>query len=128
MRPNAIFAIICVVALSASAAFASPLPISEVVRMSGSGARPRDVIERLRVSQTSYALRGSDFGKLKVAGVSDEVLDYLQQSFVSDVETGQRRLDLIQLRDLCSALGVSLVRFVSEFDRRLGTRRPYSHT
>jgi len=43
----------------------------------------------------------------------------MPQSFVSDVETGQRRLDLVQLRDLCSALGISLVKFVSEFDRRL---------
>jgi hypothetical protein len=86
MRPNAIFAIICVVALRAGTAFASPLPISEVVRMSGSSARPQDVIQRLRTSQTSYALRGSDFGKLKMAGVSDELLDYLQQSFVSNVD------------------------------------------
>ncbi len=86
MRPKAIFAMICVVVLSAGTAFASPLPISEVVKMGGSGARPQDVIQRLRASQTSYALRGSDFGKLKAAGVSDEVLDYLQQSFVSNVD------------------------------------------
>ena len=86
MRANAILAIICFVALSGGAAPASPLPVSDVVKMSGSGARPQDVIQRIRASQTSYALRGSDFGKLKAAGVSDEVLDYLQQSFVSDVD------------------------------------------
>jgi hypothetical protein len=86
MRPKPFVACICVVALSASASLASPLPISEVVAMSGSGARPHDVIERIRASQTSYALRGSDFGKLKAVGVSDEVLDYLQQAFVSDVD------------------------------------------
>jgi len=86
MRVKATFAIVCLAALSAGGAPASPLPISEVVRMSGSGARSQDVIERLRVSQTSYALRGSDFGKLKAAGVSDEVLDYLEQSFVSNVD------------------------------------------
>ena len=86
MRPKLFVAGIWVVALSASASFASPLPISEVVAMSRSGARPQDVIERVRASQTSYALRGSDFGKLKAVGVSDEVLDYLQQAFVSDVD------------------------------------------
>ena len=59
--------------------------------MSGSGARPQDVIQRLRASQTSYALRGSDFGKLKAAGVSYEVLDDLQQSFVSNVDQLTRR-------------------------------------
>ncbi len=79
-------AMICFFALSAVATLASPLAISEVVKMSQSGARPQVVIERIRASQTSYALRGSDFGKLKVAAVSDEVLDYLQQSFVSDVD------------------------------------------
>jgi hypothetical protein len=88
MRPIPIVVIACVAALSgaATSAPASPLPISEVVKMSESGALPRDVIQRIRASQTSFALRGSDFGKLKAAGVSDEVLDYLQQSFVSDVD------------------------------------------
>jgi hypothetical protein len=88
MTLNSIVAIACLAVMSAGAvsASASPLPISEVVKMSASGASPRDVIQRIRASQTSFALRGSDFGKLKAAGVSDEVLDYLQQSFVSDVD------------------------------------------
>jgi len=41
------------------------------------------------------------------------------QSFVSDVERGMRRLDVLQLRDLCHVLNVSLTEFVSEFERRL---------
>jgi len=88
MKPIPILAIACFAALGGSATSAptSPLSIAEVVKMSESGALPRDVIRRIRASQTSFALRGSDFGKLKEAGVSDEVLDYLQQSFVSDVD------------------------------------------
>ena len=88
MKPRLIFAIAFFSALSGCATPASktPLPVSDVVKMSESGAEPEDVIERIRVSGTTYALRGSDFGKLKAAGVLDPVLDYLQQSFVNDVD------------------------------------------
>lgn len=41
------------------------------------------------------------------------------QSFISDVERGARRLDLIQLRDLCLFLGVSLTDFVKHFEKEL---------
>ena len=82
-------------ALVALAAFASsggvhavrqPLPIAEVVKLSKSGASPEQVIARIKGSATTFALRGSDFPKLKAAGVSDPVLDYLQQSFVDELD------------------------------------------
>lgn len=41
------------------------------------------------------------------------------QSFVSDVERGLRRLDLIQLRDVCQVLGISLSSFVQRFEEEL---------
>ena len=44
------------------------------------------------------------------------------QSFISKCERGERRLDLVQLRAFCKALGVPLPTFVAEFDRRLGKR------
>ena len=42
------------------------------------------------------------------------------QSYISDVERGQRRLDLVQLRDLALAMGYSLSSLVADFDRRVG--------
>ena len=60
-------------------------PISEVVKLSGN-APPEQVINRIGEFKTTYALRGSDFGKLADAGVSPKVLDYLQQAFVNDVD------------------------------------------
>ena len=45
------------------------------------------------------------------------------QSYVSKVERGERRLDLVQLRHFCSALGVSLNEFVSMFEDRVGTKK-----
>ncbi len=39
------------------------------------------------------------------------------QSFVSKYEGGERRLDLLELRDICSAVGIPLAEFVRRFDR-----------
>lgn len=33
------------------------------------------------------------------------------QSFVSKIESGERRLDILELREVCEALGVSLAKF-----------------
>ena len=38
------------------------------------------------------------------------------QSFVSKVETGERRADLVELHAICKALGVSLTSFVERFE------------
>lgn len=42
------------------------------------------------------------------------------QSFVSKVEIGERRLDLIQLRTMCEVLGTTLPAFVAKLEERLG--------
>src|SRR5882724_10433289 len=60
-------------------------PISDVVALS-KGGQPERVIDRLTSSKTTYALRGSDFGKLADAGVPPKVLDALQQTFANDVD------------------------------------------
>ncbi len=40
----------------------------------------------------------------------------VSQSFVTKYESGERRLDLIQLRHICTALGIKLSVFATEFD------------
>jgi len=44
----------------------------------------------------------------------------MTQGEVSKIESGQRRLDVVELRRWCGGLGVSFVGFVRELDRRLG--------
>ena len=41
------------------------------------------------------------------------------QSFISEYEAGQRRLDLVELREVCLACGTTLRKLVNEFERRL---------
>ena len=44
-----------------------------------------------------------------------------KQSFVSKYEIGERRLDLVEISQICRALDISLTRFTREFERRCMT-------
>jgi hypothetical protein len=41
------------------------------------------------------------------------------QPFVSYYESGVRRLDLLEIRQVCAVLGISLVKFVQRFEKEL---------
>lgn len=43
----------------------------------------------------------------------------LPQSFVSKYESGERRLDLIELRQICKVLRISLGEFVRRFEKEI---------
>jgi transcriptional regulator with XRE-family HTH domain len=45
------------------------------------------------------------------------------QSFISKCERGERRLDLIQLRAFCVAIGIKPLDFFQEFEQRLASRK-----
>lgn len=67
------------------------------------------LVEMLREYRTAAGLTQTDLSeRLERA-----------QSFISDVERGQRRLDVVQLRDIVIILGKSLPSFVHEFERRV---------
>jgi transcriptional regulator with XRE-family HTH domain len=60
------------------------------------------------------------------AGLTQEQLAELlgqTQSFISKVERGERRLDVVELRAFCNALGVSFPSFVAQFDKLLAKGR-----
>ncbi len=43
----------------------------------------------------------------------------MPQSFVSKYETGERRLDVIELREVCKSLGATLAAFAKKLETRL---------
>jgi hypothetical protein len=79
------------------------MPIDEVVQRSRQGQSADQIVGELRGARTTFALRGSDFGRLAQAGVPDAVLDYLQQSFVNDVDMQTRYWVLGESLGGCSA-------------------------
>lgn len=69
--------------------------------------------EHRRLSALLRELREeADLRQADVAAALD-----VPQSFVSKYETGERRLDLIELRQVCEALGVTLIDLVRKFER-----------
>lgn len=56
------------------------------------------------------------------AGVTQEqIAERLEttQSIISKCERGERRLDIIELKAWCEALGISLPVFIAEFEKTL---------
>jgi transcriptional regulator with XRE-family HTH domain len=47
----------------------------------------------------------------------------LTQSYVSKIERGESRLDIVQLRTLCQTFGLSLTDFVKRLEEELRTRK-----
>ena len=43
------------------------------------------------------------------------------QSFISKIETGQRRVDIIELKEICTHLKTNLTQFCKVFERKINT-------
>ena len=61
----------------------------------------------------------------KTAGVTQVELAErlgLTQSLLSKMERGDRRLDIIEVRTICRAIGISFPEFVTQLERKLAKR------
>lgn len=57
----------------------------------------------------------------KTAGMTQAELAIklkVPQSFVSKIESGERRVDLVELHSICEALGISLTEFARNYENR----------
>lgn len=60
-----------------------PVTIDQVVQMSREGVPAADIVQKMRDAGTVYRLSGSQLAKLKGEGVPDEVLDYMQETYLA---------------------------------------------
>jgi transcriptional regulator with XRE-family HTH domain len=78
-------------------------------RLRANRKKQKALLSLLRQVRTEAGMRQEDLAR--VLG--------MPQSVVSKFESGERRLDLLELRDVCDALTISLVQFVRRFERSL---------
>lgn len=67
------------------------------------------------ITELLYRLRMS-------AGITQQQLSVIlnvPQSYISKIETGERRIDLLELREICSALNSNLIEFVTTLEKEL---------
>lgn len=71
-----------------------PLSVSEVVEMSQAGIPAEEIILKMQESGTVYRLSASELVRLHEQGVPDEVLDYMQETYLESVRENQRLEDM----------------------------------
>ncbi len=59
-----------------------PVTVSEIISMSKSGVTSQEIIKQIRASGTIYRLKASELAALKSQGVSDDVIDYMQSTYL----------------------------------------------
>ena len=69
-----------------------------------------DQLYRLRISSG-----------LKQSELSEQL--GVSQSFISKIENGERKIDIIELKTICNILGTTLELFIKEFENKLNESR-----
>ncbi|MET0679501.1 MAG: hypothetical protein ABWZ41_00720 [Burkholderiales bacterium] len=75
--------------LVAGCASLGPLPppptTAEILKMAKDGVAPDEIIKRIEASEGVYPLSASELARLREQGVPDQVIDYLQRTYIDAV-------------------------------------------
>jgi hypothetical protein len=67
-----------------------PVTVEQIVQMSKEKMPPDEIIRKMRNSGTVYRLRASQLARLRDEGVSDQVIDYMQHTYLAAVRRSAR--------------------------------------
>lgn len=90
-----IAAIIILLSGCSAAALSPPSPVSvaDILQMSQEGVPPKTIIDRIRASGTVYRLSASELADLRLKGVVNQVIDYMQNTYLEAVRKNQQLQD-----------------------------------
>ena len=87
----------CVTLLSGCAALGfkqpEPVTVGQVIQMSKEGVPAEAIVEKMRGSGTVYPLSAAQLAELYDLGVADQVLDYMQRTYIEAERRDQSRDD-----------------------------------
>ncbi len=66
-----------------------PVTVPQIILMSREGVSPDVIIAKMQESGTVYRLKADQLAQLKEEGVSDAVIDYMQQTYLNAVRSDQ---------------------------------------
>jgi hypothetical protein len=69
-----------------------PVTVGEVIQMSKDNVPPETIVKKMRDSESVYPLTAAQLAELHDMGVSDPVLNYMQQTYI-DAQRQQQNLD-----------------------------------
>ena|SRR5438309_2257302 len=97
LRKNpALILLIWVTGLSGCATFGfktpEPVTVGEVIQMSKDNVPPETIVKKMRDSESVYPLTAAQLAELHDMGVSDRVLNYMQQTYI-EAQRREQSLD-----------------------------------
>jgi hypothetical protein len=87
----------CVTLFSGCAALGfkqpEPVTVGQVIEMSKEGVPAETIVRKMRDSETVYRLTAAQLAELHDMGIADQVLDYMQQTYIEAERREQSRDD-----------------------------------
>jgi hypothetical protein len=69
-----------------------PITVGQVIQMSKDNVPPETIVNKMRDSQSVYPLTAAQLAELHDMGVADQVLNYMQQTYI-EAQRRQKNLD-----------------------------------
>jgi hypothetical protein len=71
----------------------APVTTAEALQMSRQGVPASTIVAKMRDSNAVYRLTAGELARLHDEGVTDEVIDYMQETYLNAVRRKQTRID-----------------------------------
>ena len=65
--------------------------VSQIIEMTKAGASDQEIINEIQQSKTVYKLDGNQYARLRQIGVSDNVVNYMQETYTDEIQKRQDR-------------------------------------
>ncbi len=69
----------------------SKVTVPEIIEMTKAGATDQEIINEIQQSKTVYKLDGNAYARLRQIGVSNDVINYMQETYTDEIQKRQDR-------------------------------------